>query len=920
MDQLYYEEGYIAQGYYVYIAEATAGFGPYIAEGYLPADFFEDRSSLTSLTCIAQIVVGQEVLANGAWSSSFSLSVGISKLVSISLDLNSSFSQTTIATKNSDIDLFAFSNAAISIQVQRLRDNNISASSAFSIAIDGARVRYIDSAEQSLFSFDVINQRSRATTSSVQAAFSLTAVVQGTIDEVSANLVSTFSVNANAGFIVEFSSNLNVYSSILTSRFVGTDRPTTISGTFDGSSLINSSSRLTDLRRLPTVDDWYYQTFVNPTASPSPFNVDTREVLYIPLGNLAISISLRWRSTQGATLNISALGVNASLVSTGLVEISFTGGQRLSIYVNGTRVATGIVNTAGWSITSADTVRFANGFPFTSLGNTWTNRTEFAWFAYGDYTNGGSASYSTPTRVNNENTIFLYELNGNGIETTSIAHIGAAAIASTATVASILSGVFNNQITLQSSSSLACTISHIEGADLTAFSNAALTAQILRIKQSAVSVQSQFNVSCQGSKITDVQSDQSSIATINAQAVVTRNALIATQAVGTQLTAVARLAGLFADDLVTATLSATAVVTRSAVSSLASSSTVVANNFRIRFNSVSASSEFTSVVQGFVGVVGGSNISAQFAQTTNANRLRDNTATINAVSQLSATGNNLGKIEGSLFNAATMTTVAVKITSVSTTASTTAAVVVNTALSLTKTYQSSISASFTSSCNAEKRVGTFAFLTAFASKLTVAVKQTVTDLDVEVISAMSVSATKTTRTSANFVNTTTQTALAVKTARVITTQSSNFAQSTTVTKVVFGSASLSVLAFELAAAVKTAGISISTNTTATMTVAAVKTARVSSSFNSNATAVVSVRRTRSAASTINSNFAQISNAGFLASAQITIASAMTFVSVVREIQLEALVYVIPGEIWEYEIPIETREYVIGSETREYIIL
>jgi hypothetical protein len=52
---------------------------------------------------------------------------------------------------------------------------------------------------------------------------------------------------------------------------------------------------------------------------------------------------------------------------------------------------------------------------------------------------------------------------------------------------------------------------------------------------------------------------------------------------------------------------------------------------------------------------------------------------------------------------------------------------------------------------------------------------------------------------------------------------------------------------------------------------------------------------------------------------IPIASAMTFVSEVREIHIEEIVYVIPGEIWEYDINSETRLQVIGSESREYII-
>ena len=943
MDQLYFEEGYIAQGYHVYIAEASVQFTPYIVEGYLDSGYFEDRGSVAALTCIAQIVVGQEVLANGSWSSNFNLTVGISKLVSVSVDLNSSFSQSTIATRNSDIDLFAFSDAAISIQVQRIRDNNITASSAFTIAIDGARVRYIDSAEQSAFSFDVVNQRSRATSLNAQAAFSLAASVNATVDEVSANLVSTFSVYANGGFRLESSSALNVYSSIFTTRLLGTDRPKTLTGTFNSTSLINSSSRVTDLSNLPTATNWYYQTEIQLSASNSLRNFQNKELLYIPLGTRSgaersIRVSASYPQSSATAIVVTGLFAPPSNLSgqalldpgqsagTGpiTIAVSFTEsgfGPRAAVYINGTRVAVlSGIGVSSWTASAAETIRFSQDWPFTiSPSSIHTAFTNYAWFTYGNLTNSGAETYSLPTPSNTPDTIFLYNFNGNGNETTGIAQTGAAAITSTATLSARLSGVFNNQSNLQSSSSLACTISHIEGADLTAFSNAALTTEILRIKQLAASVQTEFTVSCQGSKVTDVDSDQSCSSAVTADASVIRDAQIATEAVGTQLTAVVRLAGLFADDLVIASLSADAVVTRSAESLLVSNATVAADNFRVRFNSIDAASEFTNVVQGFVGVVGASDMSAVFAQNTDANRFRDNTATLNAVSELLATGNNLGKIEGSLFDAVSMTIEAVKITSAITTANTTATVAANTDISLTKDYQSAMSASFADSFTAEKRVGTFAFLTAFASKLTVAVKQTVTDLDVEVISSMSVSATKTTSVNANFANTTTQSTVAVKTARPISSQASEFAQTTTAIKAVFGSASLSVLAFELVAAVKTAGISISTNTAATMTMSAVKTARTTSSLNSTAVLTASILRIRSGQSALNSNFAQISTVGYLASAQITIASAMTFVSEVREIHIEEIVYVIPGEIWEYEITSETRLQVIGSESREYII-
>jgi hypothetical protein len=936
VDQLYFEEGYIAQGYHVYIAEALVGFGPYIAEGYLPTDFFEDRGSFAALSCVAQIVVGQEVLANGSWSSSFSLTAGISKLVSVSVDLNSNFSQTTIATRNSDIDLFAFSDAAISIQVQRIRDNNITASSAFTIAIDGARVRYIDSAEESAFSFDVVNQRSRATSLDAQAAFSLAAVIDATTDEVSANLVSAFSVNAIIGVRKQFNSSINAYSSILVSRRVGQIRPRNLNvGTINANNFFDSNiKRFGTHSYKPRQGSLTFSsgnTFINPIKISAGqsfiaegwvyYDNSTSAYLSFNIGPVSILLSPNDR-TQGSvtnsfgatTFSFDAVGISPSRNSWQYWAI-VSDGSRISWYLNANRVATTTTLPTNYRVYSLDIYNNSSG--------AWTDELSFHKnTTLGFNPNNSTITIPTSARTNDLSTTeALWHFDGNGLDDfpSDTSQTGSAELISTFVINAKLTGPEKFSANLQSNSNLTCAISHIEGADLTAFGEASLNAQILRIQDSPATIELQFSLNCQDSKVTDVESNQSCNSSVNADISAIRDAQIATEAVGTQLIAAVRLAGLFVDDLVTTTLSADAVVTRSAVSSLLSSATVVADNFRIRFNSIDTASEFVSEVQGFVGVVGGSDMSAVFAQTADANRFRDNTVTLNAACQLSATGNNLGKIEGSLFDAVTMTTAAVKITSAVSTANTTAAVTANTDISLTKTYQSALSSSFTDSFTAEKRVGTFVFLTAFASKLTVAVKQSVTDLDVEVISTMSVSATKTTSVNANFANTTTQSTLAVKTARAISSQSSNFAQTTSAIKAVFGSASLSVLAFNLTAAVKTAGISISTNTTATMSVSAVKIARANSSLNSTANVAASILRIRPGQSALSSNFAQISTVGYLASAQITIASAMTFVSEVREIHIEEIVYVIPGEIWEYEISSETRLHTIGSESREYII-
>jgi hypothetical protein len=984
----YFEEGFIEDGAFgvnsvistltadaMIVQEATVGLQGYYSEGYYATGYYESRGSQFSLTAELEIV-GEDVFATGNFASEATMAITVSKTVSAESIMTVEFVQVAFGARERDIDLFAFSDAAIAVVISVTRTTNIELSSVFDIATDGRRFRDITAAEDALFDFNAIVERSREFNIETQAAFSFDVVgtrirfnnsnltsattlsaiishIEGTdivvngfaslsaeltivTKETAVALQSTASINVIIGIRKQFNSSINVYSSILVSRRVGQIRPRNLNvGTINATNFFDSTiKRFGTHSYRPKQGSLTFSsgnTFINPikiSAGQSfiaegwvyydntnsayfSFNIGPVGILLGP--GIATQGSVL-NSVGGTTFSFSDVNFQAGRNSWQYWAI-VSDGSRISWYLNSIRVGTTTTLPTNYYVRSLDI--------FSNAGGAWTDELSFHKnTTLGFNPNNTTITIPTSARTNDLSTTeALWHFDGNGLDDfpSDTNQAGLAELISTCAINAKLSGIEKFSANLQSNSSLACTISHIEGADLTAFSNAALTTEILRIKQLAASVQSEFTVSCQDSKITDVESNQSCSSAVTADASVIRDAQITTEALATQLTAVVRLAGLFADDLVIATLSADAVVTRSAESLLLSSAALVADNFRVRFNSIDAASEFTTVVQGFVGKIADSNMSALFAQTTDANRFRDNTATLNAVSELTATVNNLGKIESSLFNAATVIIEAVKITSTNTNANIIATLAASTDISLTKDYQIAMSAEFTDSFNVEKRVGTSAFLTAFASKLTVAVKQTVTDLDVEVMSTLSASAVKTTDIEADVTSTSSQTALATKTASAESAQSSEFTQTADGIKAVFGSADLTAFAFKLAAAVKTAGISISTNTSATMTVSAVKTASINSSLDSTATVAVSIQRIRSAESALISNFTQISNVGFLASAQISIASAMSFVSEVREIHVEEIVYVIPGEIGEYEITSETRLHTIGSESREYII-
>lgn len=180
MDELYFESGYVEAKYFVYVANATAGFTPYIAEGYLPSDFFEDRGAFAAIFCDAEIVVGMLLEAQAFLSGTFSINIGVQRFRNTSIALTSSFTQTAIGTRGQDTDLFAFTNAAIAVEVSRIRTTNITASSVFNIATDFVVKRSADADVDAVFSAIINGLRSRDFNLETQAAFSFVCSVETT--------------------------------------------------------------------------------------------------------------------------------------------------------------------------------------------------------------------------------------------------------------------------------------------------------------------------------------------------------------------------------------------------------------------------------------------------------------------------------------------------------------------------------------------------------------------------------------------------------------------------------------------------------------------------------------------------------------------------------------------------------------------
>lgn len=203
MDQFYFEQGYLEARYFGYVASAEIG-SRYILEGYLPNDYFEYRGSLASLSCDFDVVIiGTTIEAQGFWSSEFTSETAAVKNVSAVGALSAEFTQTTLGFRGQDIDLFAFTEAAIQAQVDRIRDNNIDATAFFSVSTEVSRIRALDTDAFGGFTFIGNVERSRVFDIQTQAAFSFDVTAEAS-KEFAATLASETTQTTQEDLFKEF--------------------------------------------------------------------------------------------------------------------------------------------------------------------------------------------------------------------------------------------------------------------------------------------------------------------------------------------------------------------------------------------------------------------------------------------------------------------------------------------------------------------------------------------------------------------------------------------------------------------------------------------------------------------------------------------------------------------------------------------
>jgi hypothetical protein len=920
----YYVDNYIDGTYYhdnsiraslacdaMIVQVATVGLTGYYQEGYFTPGYSEQRGSFFVLA--ADLTrLGEDVFGQGTWESTASMSITVVKTVSVQSSISIEFNQTAVGARGRDIDLFAFTEGQLQSQVTATKSYSLDALSAFDIATDYIRQRSTSSDAVAEFNQSAVNERSRATSMDAQTAFSFVvdfeklrpfdaslsataeisciishiegadivvanfATVTASLTNVSkdavVNLVTSVSLSILGGKLKTYQAALPVYASVFVSRNAYNRTRIEMEYTsirqdqakFGTSSAQLFSASIKTLNYPNQIRAYISDQFVvqgwyrtnnnaihsgtamfcgNGTTNQWSVQFESRNAS----GQLFTKCRLITKNASNQTVEFAsneweygtALGAPWTSGNTfnnwHHFAVTKDASNLISFKVNGTTLVSGTISSLGtapeYRIGWGE-IQFGGGSPGPVYWDELSYRKDTSAVDLGALTNDVDKQ------------VFLFHLEEYETDTPIddnslpiINHSGNANLSSESTVSASISYVATYQAAISASSSVVAVIGKINEINLVAFDDAELSATATRIKSLASDIVSDISVSADAVKTTATQSNIESVVSQSTTVFALRDAVIITQSVSAQISAVVRLAGLIVDDLCEFNLTSIGVRTASAQSSLQSQSQTAVTAFRIKQLSSALESSATLAVDAVVAKVAAGSFNSNFAQTAAGNRIRFSAMSAAAVSQVSATGNNLGKIECTLFDAVTL------------------------------------------SATVNKIAGGATSLPAIAT----------------------VNATVNRRRNA---------------ASAVT---SNSAVSVSGQSVITASAILPSIVIQMSVVMEIAGLGSAINVTASMvtTVGVIKSIQASANTSVSVIAIVGYRVTAASAITSASSITFL--AGNVLSAQMVITSAMTFTASVREIRIDEIVYVIPGEIFEFEISSETRQYSVGSETRKYII-
>jgi hypothetical protein len=414
------------------------------------------------------------VTGNAAVSSSASLSTSVSVIRGATVTLSSSFTQTTYGNRLKAVDLYAFSDAQIALLISRLRDTNITANTYFNISTDYIRIKTGGATADATASISAESSRSRAASMATQAAFSF-AVTADKVKSASADLQSTATVGLTLGNVVPASASLTVTASQAAWYYVIRDAvgdlwcypqlSADVGKILQGSSATSSSTTVS--ATISHIHGAGITAFTNATVSAIPKVT---------------------RQTPAALESIVSL--SEFVYNIKQLQSSQSSSTAVSISAVANKVA--VAGLSSQSSVSA-TISHIEGADITA------------------FTNASVSVVGERTRD--------YSSAVNSAVTTSITALKikqlSSAVNSATTVnanADQIKGITEN---LSSAFTQTGVISHIHGADITAFTNATVSATAVTFKGIIQSITSQANVSA----VISVRYSQSSTITVRATVV-----------------------------------------------------------------------------------------------------------------------------------------------------------------------------------------------------------------------------------------------------------------------------------------------------------------------------------------------------------------------------------------------------------------
>jgi hypothetical protein len=363
-DLYYIEEGYWdpSLGYYVYTADAAA-----------------------------------------AIASSATMTVSGDKVVEAAVTMSATFTQSASITHIEGVDLFAFSDAALSAAVSRIRDSNISVSAVFSAAIDVSRIVQVNADESAQFSFTAQVIRSRESASSLLAAFSLTSDstrIQSAVASLSAQFTLSATISHIEGADLTAFANASLSASAISTRDAVASAASqftltaSLGGTinagaaFTANAALSATARLLEPRTTFTTDFGDGFTTLSITNSSPKFGAGalnipgvavadgdydensgvqfitvSTQVYYFSNGYTWISSDLTGTSWTRYSNNLTALGRN--VIRVGSNFITYSGGNNGNTFYSSsdglTWTSTAATNELGGTFRGLPIVHYVSG-------------------------------------------------------------------------------------------------------------------------------------------------------------------------------------------------------------------------------------------------------------------------------------------------------------------------------------------------------------------------------------------------------------------------------------------------------------------------------------------------------------------------------------------------------------------------------